>query len=109
MAETCNNIADSGSKGASSVSSPPLNSPTAEVNELDGSHLKGLVAVIPAYNEQVSVGSVILLARQYVDKVIVVNDGSTDRTAEVAKLAGAEVISLEHNMGNYPIHVILGV
>ncbi|MFA4826242.1 MAG: glycosyltransferase family 2 protein [Methanoregula sp.] len=99
MVETSNNNPDSSSKGAFSVSSPPQNSSTVEVNVLDGTHLKGLVAVIPAYNEQVSVGSVILLAREYVDTVIVVNDGSSDRTAEVAKLAGAEVISLEHNMG----------
>ena len=41
----------------------------------------------------------ILRTRQYVDRVIVVDDGSSDRTAEVAKLAGADVVRLDHNTG----------
>jgi len=60
---------------------------------------KGLYAVLPAYNEELVIGSVILRTRQYVDRVIVVDDGSSDRTAEVARLAGADVVSLEHNTG----------
>ena len=60
---------------------------------------KGLCAVLPAYNEELVIGSVVLRTKQYVDRVIVVDDGSSDRTAEVAKLAGAEVIQLEHNTG----------
>lgn len=58
-----------------------------------------LVAVIPAYNEEVAIGSVVLKTRRYVDRVIVVDDGSQDRTAEVAMLAGAEVIMLDRNCG----------
>ena len=61
--------------------------------------LKGLYAVLPAYNEELVIGSVVLRTRQYVDRVIVVDDGSSDRTAEVAKLAGADVIRLSHNTG----------
>ena len=60
---------------------------------------KGLCAVLPAYNEELVIGSVVLRTKQYVNRVIVVDDGSSDRTAEVAKLAGAEVIQLEHNTG----------
>ena len=60
---------------------------------------KGLYAVLPAYNEELVIGSVVLRCRQYVDRVIVVDDGSSDRTAEVAKLAGADVIRLDHNTG----------
>jgi glycosyltransferase involved in cell wall biosynthesis len=60
---------------------------------------KGLCAVLPAYNEELVIGSVILRTKQYVDRVIVVDDGSSDRTAEVSKLAGAEVLRLEHNTG----------
>jgi glycosyltransferase involved in cell wall biosynthesis len=59
----------------------------------------GVVAVIPAYNEEIAIGSVVLKTRQYVSQVIVVDDGSKDRTAEVATLAGAEVIRLEENTG----------
>jgi len=60
---------------------------------------KGLYAVLPAYNEELVIGSVVLRTRQFVDRVIVVDDGSSDRTAEVAKLAGADVIRLDHNTG----------
>ena len=68
------------------------------VNDVDLS-LKGLFAVLPAYNEELAIGSVVLRVRQYTDRVIVVDDGSSDRTAEVAKLAGAEVIHIEHRSG----------
>lgn len=51
-----------------------------------------LVAVIPAYNEERFIGSVVLAARNYCDVVIVVDDGSTDNTAELAEAAGAHVV-----------------
>lgn len=53
----------------------------------------------PAYNEEKYIGTVILQARQHADKVIVVDDGSTDRTYKVAELAGATVIRHESNRG----------
>ena len=61
--------------------------------------MRHVTAIIPAYNEQISIGSMVLKTRQYVDRVIVVDDGSKDRTAEISKLAGAEVISHPTNMG----------
>lgn len=61
--------------------------------------MSGIVAVLPAFNEEVSIGSVVLLAKQHADRVIVVDDGSHDRTAEVAELAGAEVICHSENLG----------
>ena len=68
-------------------------------NDSDHIPQKGLCAVLPAYNEELVIGSVVLLTKQFVNRVIVVDDGSSDRTSEVAKLAGAEVIKLEHNTG----------
>lgn len=58
-----------------------------------------VVAIIPAYNEEITIGSIVLRTRKYVDRVIVVDDGSNDKTAEVARLAGAEVIKLDRNYG----------
>ena len=42
-----------------------------------------ITAILPAYNEEVSIGSIVLRTREYADRVIVVDDGSLDRTAEV--------------------------
>ena len=57
------------------------------------------VAVIPAYNEERFIGSVVLKARRYVDVVIVVDDGSGDDTADVAAAAGAVVLRHPENRG----------
>jgi len=58
-----------------------------------------VLAGIAAYNEARYVGSIVLQARQYVDEVIVIDDGSTDNTARVAELAGATVIRHAENRG----------
>jgi len=58
-----------------------------------------ITAIIPAYNEQVSIGSIVLKTKMYVDRVIVIDDGSEDRTEEIAVLAGAETIKHNINQG----------
>jgi len=58
-----------------------------------------VIAGIPAYNEEKTIAKVVLLAKKYVDKVIVVDDGSRDMTAEIAEALGAEVIRHKENMG----------
>ncbi|HEV7664195.1 MAG TPA: glycosyltransferase family 2 protein [Chloroflexota bacterium] len=57
------------------------------------------MAIIPAFNEERTVGSVVLRLRQLLGTVIVVDDGSHDATAEVARLAGADVVSHPKNRG----------
>lgn len=58
-----------------------------------------IIAAIPAYNEEIAIGSVVLRARKHADRVIVIDDGSSDATADVAALAGAEVLRHGRNMG----------
>lgn len=59
------------------------------------------IIVIPAFNEEEWVGRTIGLVRKtgIQAKIIVVDDGSTDKTAEVAAKAGCEVIRLKKNFG----------
>ena len=54
---------------------------------------------LPAYNEERAVAGVVLQVKEYADKVIVVNDGSVDNTAKMARLAGAEVVEHGENKG----------
>jgi dolichol-phosphate mannosyltransferase len=56
---------------------------------------KRIIAIAPAYNEEAKIGLVVQRTpRDVVDKMLVVDDGSTDDTAGVARAAGAEVLSL---------------
>jgi len=65
----------------------------------DSEHRIGVLAGIPAYNEAKYIGSIVVQTRQYVDEVIVIDDGSTDNTARVAELVGATVIRHDENKG----------
>ena len=56
-------------------------------------------AIIAAYNEEKYIGSVIPQVEKYVDTVFVVNDGSRDKTAEIAKDKGATVLTHIINLG----------
>jgi len=61
---------------------------------------KPLVVVgIPAFNEERTIAKLVLEAQKYVDVVLVCDDGSTDRTAEIAERMGADVISHKTNLG----------
>jgi glycosyltransferase involved in cell wall biosynthesis len=57
--------------------------------------------IIPAYNEERTVEAVVrvALAHPLVDEVVVVCDGCTDRTADIAAALGARVLSLPYNQG----------
>ncbi len=57
------------------------------------------IACIPAYNEEKSIADIITRSLNYVDRVIVCDDGSKDLTSEKAQNAGAIVIKHEKNMG----------
>jgi glycosyltransferase involved in cell wall biosynthesis len=58
-----------------------------------------IAVAIPAYDAVLSVGSVVGRARAVIDDVLVVDDGSSDGTAEAANAAGAEVHAFPANRG----------
>lgn len=60
-----------------------------------------VTAIIPAYNEEQTIAAVIECVKlvEKIHKIIVVSDGSTDKTAEIARECGAEVIELSENVG----------
>lgn len=58
-----------------------------------------IVAVVPAHNEEKRIGNVIKKSRRFVDRVIVIDDGSTDETGKVARKAGAVAVRIEKNSG----------
>ncbi|MBU4002964.1 MAG: glycosyltransferase family 2 protein [Proteobacteria bacterium] len=60
---------------------------------------KKIIAVIPAYNEEKHIAKVVRETKKYVDKVIVVDDASTDETGNLARKAGAIVLRHEINIG----------
>lgn len=57
-----------------------------------------ILIIIPAYNEELTIGSVVALTKKY-GEVLAVDDGSKDRTHEIAKNAGATVLRHETNRG----------
>ena len=62
---------------------------------------RSYLAVVPAYNEATTVGEVVRSLREHSPRfdVLVVDDGSTDRTRDVARRAGATSLALPFNLG----------
>lgn len=62
-----------------------------------------VVVSIPAYNEEKTIGKVITEIKESLNRfnhqILVLNDGSTDKTAEIAKNEGAIVVSNKKNLG----------
>ena len=57
------------------------------------------IVCIPAFNEESSISDIVKNSLNFVDVVVVCDDGSTDNTAKLAKDAGAVVISHKKNQG----------
>jgi glycosyltransferase involved in cell wall biosynthesis len=58
-----------------------------------------LLAVIPALNAERTIGDVVRKAREQIQDVIVIDDGCTDRTADISRAEGATVLRHEVNRG----------
>ena len=56
-------------------------------------------AVIPAYQDEKHIGDIVRRTRDQLDHVLVIDDGSSDQTAQRAREAGAEVIVHSENRG----------
>ncbi len=82
-----------------------------------------IMVILPAYNEEGKIGSMVEESKKYSCEVVVVNDCSTDKTREEAATAGATVITHETNKGvgagiktglqyaiekNYKIIIVMG-
>src|SRR5215213_3336886 len=67
--------------------------PISERRSISGTAVPRIAIVIPAWNEEGSIGRVIdALPKDYVDRVIVADNNSTDYTATVARKFGASVV-----------------
>ncbi|MEY2936916.1 MAG: hypothetical protein RL033_7665 [Pseudomonadota bacterium] len=86
------------------ISSPPVSVDTATSGGLEPAPAVGRVTiVIPAHNEEGALGSVLAnlrsLTHPALREVIVVDDGSTDRTGEIAEASGVRVLRQPSNRG----------
>ena len=61
--------------------------------------LKKIVAGLPMYNEEETIGSVVTQVKRHVDSVICVDDGSSDSSAKIAEACGALVHRHRVNRG----------
>ena len=69
--------------------------------------MNNICIIIPAYNEEMSIGKVISKSKKYGD-VVVINDGSKDQTKKIAKNYGATVLDNIFNEG-YDISILKGI
>ena len=61
--------------------------------------ISNIWAVIPAYNEEKNIADIIKKTKKYVNNVLVIDDGSKDKTKEVAEKASATVLRHIVNLG----------
>lgn len=74
-------------------------SPKVDVGKTHGGIPNKILVAIPCYNEERTIGSIVLKAKRYADEVLVIDDGSIDKTAQVAEYAGATVLRHGGNKG----------
>lgn len=66
---------------------------------MDNLNEKRIFCIIPALNEEKTIAEVITGVKPYIEKIIVIDDGSIDKTAELAKNQGAVVLKHLINRG----------
>ena len=78
-----------------------LQTPERETKDLDEVNRVGITAIVAAYNEDATIANVLVALKRspLIDEVIVVSDGSTDRTVEIARSFDVKTIALRANCG----------
>ena len=61
--------------------------------------MKRVMAMLPAYNEEAHLPEVLSELKQYIETILVIDDGSVDRTVEIARDMGVNVLSRGYNLG----------
>lgn len=61
--------------------------------------MKRVMAILPAYNEEAHLPAVLTELKQYIETILVIDDGSVDRTVEIARDLGVNVLSRGYNLG----------
>ena len=63
--------------------------------------MKAITVVIPAFNEENTIAATVRAVQKldYINRILVVDDGSTDQTAAAAEITGAEILKLSPNRG----------
>ena len=61
--------------------------------------MKRVMAILPAYNEEAHLPDVLTELKQYIETILVIDDGSVDRTVEIARDLGVNVLSRGYNLG----------
>jgi glycosyltransferase involved in cell wall biosynthesis len=84
--------------------------PIPKTGPSSGASPSRVAAIVPAYNEEETLADVLSVLRssELVGEIIVVSDGSDDRTAQVAQALGVRAIELKHNQGK-GVAMALGV
>ena len=63
------------------------------------SRKKSLVICVPAYNEEKNIAKLIIDLKKFSNKIIVIDDGSSDYTGKIVKELGITLIQHEKNLG----------
>jgi len=66
---------------------------------MTNTHKDKVLALIPCFNEEATIASIVIKTKRHVDEVLVVDDGSKDETVDIARQVGATVISHKKNGG----------
>lgn len=72
------------------------------MNNILSQSFKNVIVIVPAYNESRSIQRIVksIVSQKIVSSCLIIDDGSTDTTAVLAKRSGAVVISLAKNRGS---------